>query len=73
MMHSPGCPGAGQATREVLRALDDLGLSRETMSVRTVRDEGEADACGMHGSPSVTVNGLDVDRRMWHAPTSLHG
>jgi len=38
-----------------------------------VRDEGEADACGMHGSPSVTVNGLDVDRRMWHAPTSLHG
>jgi hypothetical protein len=73
VLHSPGCPGAEPAAREVARALQELGLPAGTISVRVVEDEDAAKAWGMRGSPTVTVNGIDVDERIRNTPTSLHG
>jgi len=73
VLHSPGCPGAEPAAREVARALQELGLPAEAMKVRVVEDEDTAKAWGMRGSPTVTINDLDVDARIRNTPTSLHG
>jgi len=73
VLHSPDCPGAEPAAREAARALDLVGLPRDSMTVVVIEDEETANAYGMRGSPTVTVNGDDVDERIRSAPASLHG
>jgi hypothetical protein len=72
VLHSAGCPGAQPAEQEARRAIARAGDGVE-ISVVLIDDEEAADSFGMHGSPTVTVDGVDVDPRFANEPASLHG
>lgn len=55
-----GCPHAGAALDGLYGALADRGLSPLRLTVRRIADEGEAEAVGFQGSPTILVNGLDL-------------
>jgi len=59
ILHVEGCPGAGEAKAEALA----VAAGRPDVVVRdvTVRDEEAAIAAGLRGSPTVLVDGRDVE------------
>jgi len=50
-----------------------MALDTAAVRVLPVGDEETAGSLGMHGSPTVTVDGLDVEERMRAAQPFLHG
>ncbi|MGI8631288.1 MAG: DF family (seleno)protein [Solirubrobacterales bacterium] len=64
-----GCPSTG-AVRAILRgALADAGLSEEAFREREVTDHAQAQREGFPGSPTIRVDGRDVEPT--DAPPSL--
>lgn len=55
----PGCPHHAAAVAQVKRALADAALSAP-VEERWVRDESEAEALRFCGSPTVRIDGRDV-------------
>lgn len=55
-----GCPSHPQALADLRAAMDELGLDPETVDVREVRTDGDAAAEGFPGSPTIRVDGRDV-------------
>ena len=58
-----GCPSWEQAIALVREEMTRAGLDPAGLRVREVRDETEADGLGFPGSPTVLVDGRDVDAR----------
>lgn len=59
ILHMPGCPGARQAIRiahELASIRDDLAV--ETTTIET---DGQARALPFRGSPTVLVDGVDIE------------
>lgn len=73
VLYAPDCPATADAVREAQEALRRVGMPPEKLIVRLIETEEEAALAGMHGSPTVTVAGKDVDARMREAPASLYG
>ena len=55
-----GCPSWGQALDLVRAEMRRLGLDPAALAVREVHDDGEAERERFPGSPTVRVNGLDI-------------
>lgn len=55
-----GCPHAGGARELVERVMSDLDLEAEFHSIR-IEDAGAAERLGFLGSPSIRVDGRDVE------------
>ncbi len=55
-----GCPHAGQAVERVERVLRSLA-PEAALTIRTVRDRDEALALAFPGSPTIRVNGTDLE------------
>jgi hypothetical protein len=53
----PDCPHLPVLDERLTEALD--GLSAVTVSSRLIATEDEAARCGMHGSPTIVIDGLD--------------
>jgi hypothetical protein len=56
----PGCPGAKLALARVQEAAEALGV-HTNLRLMTVEQETEATALGFVGSPTVRVDGRDVE------------
>lgn len=70
LLYWDGCPSHPEA-RESLRALlDERGITDE-IQVREVRTDEEAAALGFPGSPTIRIDGRDVDSAGASAPPSL--
>ena len=55
-----GCPSHPAALSDLRAALSEAGLDPESVIVREVRTEDEARAEGFVGSPTIRVDGRDV-------------
>jgi hypothetical protein len=55
-----GCPSAEPAIELVLEEMAGLGLEPDALAVREVRDQGDAEREHFVGSPTIRVDGRDV-------------
>lgn len=55
-----GCPSHPQALSDLRAAMAQSGLDPDRVIVREVLSDGDAQAEGFVGSPTVRVNGVDV-------------
>jgi hypothetical protein len=65
-----GCPSHPEARELLQRVLDERGISDE-IELREVRTDEDAAALGFPGSPTIRVDGRDVDPAGAGAPPSL--
>jgi hypothetical protein len=56
-----GCPNHQPTVDRVNQVLDDLGLTADVMNIRVI-DSKSAVATRFLGSPTVRVNGIDLER-----------
>jgi hypothetical protein len=56
-----GCPSTERARRELRGALDDVGLTATEIGLREIRTDAEAQADGFTGSPTILIDGTDVE------------
>lgn len=54
------CPSHERALAELRAAMDELGLGPATLAVREIRTREEAAEAGFPGSPTIRVDGVDV-------------
>ncbi len=57
VLAEPGCPNAPVLKDRLTAALD--GRTGVLMSHQVISDEGEAARWGMHGSPTLLIDGVD--------------
>jgi hypothetical protein len=55
-----GCPSWELAIDLVRAEMQRLGLDPSSLSVREVRDDAEAEAEGFPGSPTIRIDGRDI-------------
>ena len=55
-----GCPSTEQALAELREEMTAAGLDPESLVVREIGDEAEAERAGFVGSPTIRVDGRDV-------------
>ncbi len=60
LMYYIGCPAYRRARERTLLVLESMGMARELTMTR-VRSDREAARLGFRGSPTVRVNGVDID------------
>lgn len=60
LLYFAGCPAYRRAREDLLTALKEAGLSHPVHMVR-VRHEREAKALHFRGSPTVRIDGVDVE------------
>jgi hypothetical protein len=60
LLYWEGCPSHPQALAELREAMAELGLDPETVEVRHVGTDDHAVAEGFVGSPTIRVDGVDV-------------
>ena len=65
-----GCPSHPEARELLQRLLDDRGI-RDEIELREIRTDEDAAALGFPGSPTIRIDGRDVDPAGAHAPPSL--
>ena len=70
LLYWSGCPSHPQALRELGEALAEAGLDPEQVIVREVPTEGDAQAEGFVGSPTIRLDGVDVQPTL-DEPTGL--
>jgi hypothetical protein len=56
-----GCPSHPQALADLRAAMADAGLDPDTVLVREVDTDGRAERERFVGSPTIRVDGVDVD------------
>jgi hypothetical protein len=56
-----GCPSHPQALAELTRAMSELGLDPGTIFVREVTTEEQAGSERFIGSPTIRIDGTDID------------
>jgi hypothetical protein len=55
-----GCPSHPQALRELQAAMGELGIDTDAIVVREVATDDAADAERFTGSPTIRIDGVDV-------------
>jgi hypothetical protein len=60
LLYWDGCPSHPQALAELREALTELGGEEVDVTLTEIRDEQQARDRGFVGSPTVRVNGVDV-------------
>jgi len=60
VLHTEGCPSTPKAVGMIRECTSELGIPADLREV-LVRTQEEADAWRFLGSPTVQVNGLDID------------
>jgi hypothetical protein len=60
LLYWDGCPSHPQALRELREVMAELGLDPQTVEVREVDTDDAADAERFTGSPTIRVDGVDV-------------
>jgi hypothetical protein len=60
LLYWEGCPSHPQALAQLREAMDELGLDSEAIEVRHVGTDGDAEAEGFVGSPTIRIDGVDV-------------
>jgi len=66
-----GCPSWEQALSELRSAMAEAGLDPASVLVREVRTDDEAGASGFVGSPTIRVDGRDVQPPAEDEPAGL--
>ena len=61
MLWWEGCPSTQETVELVREQMTAAGLDAGSLSVREIRTEAEAAAEGFPGSPTVRVDGRDID------------
>ena len=56
-----GCPSHPQALRELKAAMSELGLEPDAVEVREIDTDDAANAERFTGSPTIRVDGRDID------------
>ena len=56
-----GCPSTEAALRQLREILDDLGLGDADLLTREIRTEAQAADTAFRGSPTILIDGVDVD------------
>ena len=69
LLYWDGCPSHPQALAELRRALTELGLDPEAIEVREIATDDAADAERFTGSPTIRIDGADVQET--DEPTGL--
>jgi hypothetical protein len=54
------CPHSANAYALLRQALDDVGLSDDSITTTVITDDEHAQQAGFHGSPSFAVDGRDL-------------
>jgi hypothetical protein len=65
-----GCPSHSEALETLRAVLDERGIADE-IELREVETDEEAAAFGFPGSPTIRIDGRDVDPRGAASPPSL--
>lgn len=60
VLHTEGCPSILKTVEKIRECTSDLGIPTDLREV-LVRTQEEANAWRFLGSPTVQVNGLDID------------
>jgi hypothetical protein len=60
LLYWDGCPSHPQALRELQAVMVELGLDPDAIDVREIDTEDAADAERFTGSPTIRVDGVDV-------------
>lgn len=60
VLHTEGCPSTPKTIERIRESTSELGIPIDLREV-LVRTQEEADAWRFLGSPTVQVNGLDID------------
>jgi hypothetical protein len=55
VLHIPGCPNADLLTTRLV----DLVCGRVPVEEKVIQDQSQATAWGMHGSPTLLIDGVD--------------
>jgi hypothetical protein len=55
-----GCPSTEGTRLELRAAMEEVGLDPETVTLREIRTDAEAQQSGFPGSPTIRINGADV-------------
>jgi hypothetical protein len=55
-----GCPSAERAIEITREQMTRAGLDPDALAVREIRDQAEAEAEGFPGSPTIRIDGRDV-------------
>jgi hypothetical protein len=66
-----GCPSHPQALDDLRAAMAELGLDPDTVLVREVDTDRDAEREGFVGSPTIRVDGADVDPPPGDEPVGL--
>ena len=66
-----GCPSWGRALAELREAMQDLGLDPATIELREVSTDAEATRQEFVGSPTIRVDGRDVQPPGEEEPVGL--
>jgi hypothetical protein len=56
-----GCPSTERALAELREALKDVGLGEVEVRTSEIRTDDDADDVGFKGSPTILVDGADVE------------
>lgn len=70
LLYWAGCPSHPQALRDLRAALADSGLDPDQVIVREIGSEADAQAERFVGSPTIRIDGLDV-QPPGHEPAAL--
>lgn len=60
LLYWDGCPSHPQALADLRAAMTELGLDPETVEVREVGDEEQAQRERFIGSPTIRIDGVDI-------------
>ena len=60
VLYFEGCPNLGRTLELARSVAEELGVDADVLEVE-VRDQEEAERLGFLGSPSVRVNGMDIE------------
>jgi len=71
LLYRSGCPSHPQALAELRAAMGELGLDPDSVLVREVDGDEQARAEGFVGSPTIRIEGRDIQPPPPHEPTGL--
>jgi hypothetical protein len=60
LLYWEGCPSHPQALAQLRDAMEELGLDPGAIEVRHVGTDDQADSEGFVGSPTIRIDGVDV-------------
>ena len=66
-----GCPSYPKALSDLRDALREAGLDPHCVVVREIRTQADAEAEGFVGSPTIRIDGLDVQQPAGDEPVAL--